>query len=86
MLGYGKYMEATGRTLRSVRADKKACLAGGEAARLRVLDEEEANVRAILPWVEQDEKLGWEPSMHRVTDAFMLKWKLGLLADARRTR
>ena len=86
MLGYGKYMEATVRTLRNVRAYKKACLAGDEAARLRVLDEEEANVRAILPWVEQDEKLGWEPSMHRVTDAFMLKWKLGLLADARRTR
>ena len=83
MLGYGRYMAAAVRTLWNVRRYRQACLAKDETERLRILDDEDSNVRGLIPWVENDPRLGFEPSMRYVTDSFMLKWKLGLLSAAR---
>lgn len=83
MLGYGRYMAAAVRTLWNVRRYRLACLAKDDAERHRILDDEDSNVRSLIPWVENDSRLGFEPSMRYVTDSFMLKWKLGLLSAAR---
>jgi len=48
-----------------------------------LLDEEEKNVRAAFAPVEQDSRLGFEPSMLYVTDAWHLDWKLRQMACAR---
>ena len=79
LLGLGRYMEATIRTLRNVRLYRQACQKGDEARRRRILDDEAENVRALLPWVENDSSLGFEPSMRYVTDPEMLRWKLDQL-------
>ena len=34
------------------------------------------NARATIPLVEQDSRLGWEPSMEYMTDAAHLRWKI----------
>ena len=86
MLGLGKYMEATIRTLRNARKYRLEGLKGASASKdaLRaVLDDEEQNVRSLIPWVENDSALGFEPSMRYVTDPKMLQWKLEQLADER---
>ena len=48
-----------------------------------ILDEMESlarreieNARATIPLVEQDSRLGWEPSMEYMTDAAHLRWKI----------
>lgn len=81
MLGYGKYMAATIRTLINTRRYRLACLARDEDERQLILKEESANVRSLIPWVENDSLLGFEPSMRYVTDREMLEWKLKQLSD-----
>ena len=86
MLGLGKYMESTVRTLRNARRYRQEGLKGEQTSKkalCAVLDDEEANVRGLLPWVENDSSLGFEPSMLYVTNPEMLHWKLGQLADER---
>ncbi len=34
------------------------------------------NAEATIPLVEADSRLGWEPSMEYMTDAYHLKWKI----------
>lgn len=46
---------------------------------LGIIDDEYANVNGLIPFVEADSQLGWEPSMRYVADAECLKWKLGQL-------
>ena len=82
MLGLGLFFERTAETLRNVRAFK---VAKTVEERLRILDREEANVRATIPLVEYDSSLGWEPTMDYVCDREMLEWKLGQL-DGMRAR
>jgi hypothetical protein len=86
MLGLGKYMEATVRTLRNARRYLQEGLkkeAASADVLNAILDDEEANVRGLLPWVENDSLLGFEPSMLYVTDPEMLNWKLGQLRAER---
>jgi hypothetical protein len=52
---------------------------------LKILNDEEANVRSTIPLVEADASLGWEPSMFYITDRENLEWKLRQL-DATRGR
>ena len=37
---------------------------------------EQENARRTIPLVEADSRLGWEPTMHYMTDAEHLKWKI----------
>ena len=37
---------------------------------------ERENVLDTIPYVEQDSRLGWEPSMEYVCDKWHLEWKL----------
>lgn len=52
----------------------------GSAALLDEIEQvmlaERANVEAAIPVAEQDSRLGWEPSMEYVGDAYCLRWKL----------
>ena len=41
-----------------------------------LLLEEKLNVEATIPLVQQDSRLGWEPSMEYTTDEDALRWKL----------
>ena len=41
-----------------------------------ILREEKLNVEATIPIVQQDSRLGWEPSMEYTTDEEALRWKL----------
>ncbi len=38
--------------------------------------EEIANAKACIPLVEADSRLGWEPTMHYMTDAAHIQWKI----------
>ncbi len=48
-----------------------------------LLDKEDANVRGLIPYVEADSRLGWEPSMEYVCDPWHLDWKLRQTQSAR---
>ncbi|MCQ2388116.1 MAG: DUF4982 domain-containing protein [Kiritimatiellae bacterium] len=83
-LALGRYCEAALRTSRNV---KKFWLLGPQGDKeelLKTLDDEEANVKALMPYVEFDSQLGWEPSMRYVTSPRCLEWKLEQLASVRR--
>ena len=86
MLGLGKYMEATVRTLRNARRFRKEGMkrkAASADVLNAILDDEEENVRGLIPWVEADSSLGFEPSMRYVTDPEMLHWKLDQIKSQR---
>jgi len=61
-----------------------ALVAGTDPAEaLKLLDKIEAlakaeieNARSAIPFVEQDSRLGWEPSMEYVCDKWHLEWKI----------
>ena len=87
MIGYGKYMLATVRTLRNARRYRLEGLKGKNASRATlagILQEEADNVRELMPWVERDSSLGFEPAMRYVTDVKMLKWKLKQLENEKK--
>ena len=77
LLGLGKYCEHTLRSSCNVKRYWLAGLnrAGSEEIR-KILDDETENVKGLIPYVEADSHLGWEPSMRYVTDAPCLRWKL----------
>jgi hypothetical protein len=41
-----------------------------------LLKKEIANAEQLIPWVEADSRLGWEPSMEYMTDREHLEWKI----------
>jgi hypothetical protein len=43
---------------------------------LAIIDVERENVKSLIPAVELDSRLGWEPSMEYVCDKWHLEWKL----------
>ena len=43
---------------------------------LAIIDVERENVKSVIPAVELDSRLGWEPSMEYVCDKWHLEWKL----------
>lgn len=47
-----------------------------------LLDMEMENVKATIPLVELDSRLGWEPSMEYMTDREHLEWKISVLEQA----
>jgi len=92
MLGIGEFFYHTVRTMLNVKryyrgglalkkngADREALLAEMRA----ILDDEELNVRETIPYVEEDSRIGWEPTMGYTTDRACLEWKLNQLKDAR---
>jgi len=44
-----------------------------------LINNEIANAKATIPLVEEDSRLGWEPSMEYMTDRSHLEWKIALL-------
>ena len=82
-LGIGRYCAATLRTSRNLKRYYSLGPGAPRAELEAVLDDEEANVRELMPYVEADSQLGWEPSMRYVTDRRCLEWKLQLLAACR---
>ena len=95
MLALGRLFEHSVRTVRNsilfardgrILTDEKSTDADKLQAAKRlysVLDDEEANVRETIPFVETDSSLGWEPSMFYVADREYLEWKINQLGDAR---
>ena len=41
-----------------------------------LLKEEMENAKKAIPYVEADSRLGWEPSMLYIGDAWHIEWKL----------
>ena len=50
---------------------------------LRTLDDEEENVRGMIPVIRGRRELGWEPTMGRVVTEETLEWKLRQLKSVR---
>jgi len=83
LLGLGKYCECAIRTQHNLQRYWKAFAERAPETDIQgILEEEAANVRALMPYVEADSQLGWEPSMRYVTDPDCLKWKLEQLKKA----
>lgn len=83
----GKYMYNSVKTTINIKKwylltmDLKTCADAQKAS--TILDElikvaaiERENVLDTIPYVEQDSRLGWEPSMEYVCDKWHLEWKL----------
>ena len=95
MLGIGEFCAHTVRTSRNIKRFWLAGFAYREASAdaesrrkalgelLSILADEEENVRGLIPFVEADSQLGWEPSMRYVADGKCLKWKLRQLEKVR---
>ncbi len=45
-------------------------------AMIQLAVQEKANAERCIPIVEADSRLGWEPTMHYMTDAEHIKWKI----------
>lgn len=84
LAGLGRFCEHAARTRYNLHRYWKACADGRPKEELcRILDEEAENVRTLIPVVEANPKLGWEPRMGFVTNADCLRWKLTQLEQAR---
>ena len=46
-----------------------------------ILKEERQNVLETIPLVENDSRLGWEPTMEYACDKKLLEWKIGKIDD-----
>ena len=84
-LGY--YILATIKTVINIKRwylvtkDLQMCTNRSESEKmldqlLAIIEEEKVNVKALIPFVEVDSRLGWEPSMEYVCDRSHLEWKL----------
>lgn len=87
MLGVGRYCKRTMRTLLNHRL---YCLEmlnpKPDADKLRaILRDETENVKATIPLVTADPRLGWEPSMRFVASPEILNWKLRLLNETEKS-
>ncbi len=85
--GLGEYILATIKTVINVKrwylANKELQMSTDRAKSealldqlLAIIEEEKVNVNALIPFVEADSRLGWEPSMEYVCDKKHLEWKL----------
>lgn len=68
---------------RAIRTEDAAGRAAALEVMAGILDEETANVRAAIPAVEIDSRLGWEPTIGYIADRAGLEWKLEQLARTR---
>ena len=85
--GLGEYILATIKTVINVKrwylANKELQMSTDRAKSealldqlLSIIEEEKINIKALIPFVEADSRLGWEPSMEYVCDRTHLEWKL----------
>ena len=84
LLGLGEWMYHSAWTVRNVKRFYRAGLAKDRAEMLATIADERENVKALIPFVERDSSLGWEPTMNYAGDAAALRWKLAQLDDAER--
>ena len=83
MHAHGELMFRTICTLANAKRFFAAGLKGDRAEMARILDEEESNVRGMIPSIRGRRELGWEPTMGRLVDEEMLEWKLRQLESVR---
>jgi hypothetical protein len=87
LLNLGLFMRNCIRTAINMKEwwqlNRRLTSAGNRKAILNLLDKIEAlgrceiaNAEATIPLVEQDSRLGWEPSMEYMTDSGHLRWKI----------
>ncbi|MFA6715432.1 MAG: hypothetical protein WC082_05295 [Victivallales bacterium] len=87
MLGLGKFILAALVTTLHCKQwwllNQKLLLESDVETALTIVDEIEAllekeiiNAEKLIPWVEADSRLGWEPSMEYMTDRKHLEWKI----------
>ena len=72
----GRYMQRTVITAINVKHGAIAHRAGDRAGVFEWARKEYANAKAALPLVEEDSRLGWEPSMEYVGGPDQIRWKL----------
>ena len=72
----GRYLARTTTTALNVKRGALAFLSGDKAAVRAIAREEYANAKAALPLVEENSRLGWEPSMEYAAGPEQIRWKL----------
>ena len=83
MHAHGELMHRTIRTLANAKRFFAAGLKKDNEQMLRILDDEEENVRGMIPVIRGRRELGWEPTMGRVVTEETLEWKLRQLKSVR---
>lgn len=83
MHAHGELMYRTIMTLINAKKFFSAGLKGDKAEMARILDDEENNVRGMIPVIRGRHELGWEPTMGRLVTEEMLEWKLRQLGTVR---
>jgi len=78
----GRYLARTTTTALNVKRGALAFLAGDKAKVAAIAREEYANARATLPLVEENSRLGWEPSMEYVGGPRQIRWKLQKMEES----
>ena len=81
MAGLGRFMQRTVATAIHVKHGAVAHLAGKKDEVFAWAKREHANAQAALPLVEQDSRLGWEPSMEYVGGVEQVQWKLNRMRE-----
>ena len=81
MAGLGRFMQRTVATAIHVKRGAVAHLAGKKDEVFAWAKREYANAKATLPLVEQDSRLGWEPSMEYVGGVEQVQWKLNRMRE-----
>ena len=81
MAGLGRFMQRTVMTAIHVKHGAMAYLDGNKDDVLAWAKREYANAKAAIPLVEQDSRLGWEPSMEYVGGVEQVQWKLNRMRE-----
>ena len=81
MAGLGRFMQRTVITAINVKHGALAYLDGNKDDVLAWAKREYANAKAAIPLVEQDSRLGWEPSMEYVGGVEQVQWKLNRMRE-----
>ena len=81
MAGLGRFMQRTVLTAIHVKQGRAAHLDGDKATVLEWAKKEYANAKAALPLVEEDSRLGWEPSMEYAGGVEQIRWKLDRMVE-----
>ncbi len=79
MARLGRYFWRTIQTAMNVKRGYLAEAAGDRAGIVGYARAEYANAKAALELVEEDSRLGWEPSMEYTGGPEQIRWKLGLM-------
>ena len=77
----GRYLARTTTTALNVKRGALAFLSDDKDQVRAIAREEYANAKAALPLVEENSRLGWEPSMEYVGGPRQIRWKLRLMRE-----